>query len=406
VTPLSLAWSNLAHKRGRTAIAAGGVAFAVILIFVELGLLGGVGRTATMLYDNLNFDLLLASSEYLDLSRPGEIPRARLAQARTASGVEEVIPLSFGVGGWRLPSRPGLFGRSPGGGIMSINILAVPPGQLERAFRVGPDGVFPSTEEARARGALLARLDSFLFDRRSKPEFGDYRELMAIDPAGSGGERIRLNGKQAVVVGYFDLGTGFSWNGMLMASEETFARFTMRPNDEVNFGLVQLRPGVDREAVRGELRAVLPADVRVFTREEMNEQERRYWLRVTSVGQFLLVAVILAVVVGVIFVYQMMATDIRNMLPEYATVKALGYQPRYLTAVVLWQAMFLALLGYIPGFVTAIALYSAARNWGGIPTGMTSAVAVGVLVLTIAMCLVSGFLALRKVRTADPADLF
>jgi putative ABC transport system permease protein len=406
VSPLALAWSNLAHKRGRTVIAAGGVAFAVILIFVELGLLGGVGRTATMLYDSLNFDLLLASSEYLDLSRPGEIPRARLAQARTASGVEEVIPLSFGVGGWRLPSRPGLFGRTPGGGIMSINILAVPPGQVERAFRVGREGVFPSADEARARGALLARLDSFLFDRRSKPEFGDYRELVAIEPTGSGGDRIRLNGRQAVIVGYFDLGTGFSWNGMLMASEETFNRFLMRQKEEVNFGLVQLRPSADREAVLNELRAVLPADVRVFTREEMNEQERRYWLRVTSVGQFLLVAVVLAVVVGVIFVYQMMATDIRNMLPEYATVKALGYQPRYLTAVVLWQAVLLALLGYIPGFVASIVLYSAARNWGGIPTGMTPEAAGGVLVLTGAMCLVSGLLALRKVRTADPADLF
>ena len=63
-------------------------------------------------------------------------------------------------------------------------------------------------------------------------------------------------------------------------------------------------------------------------------------------------------VVGVIFVYQMMAADIRNMLPEYATVKALGYRPPYLTGVVLWQAMLLALLGYVPGFVAALGLYS------------------------------------------------
>jgi putative ABC transport system permease protein len=406
VSPPALAWSNLAHKRGRTAIAAGGVAFAVILIFVELGLLGGVGRTATMLYDKLNFDLLITSSEYLDLSRPGEIPRARLAQARTATGVEEVVPLSFGVGGWRLPSSRGLFGRTAGGRIMSINVIGVPPGQVERAFRVGPDGVFPNAEEARARGALLSRLDSFLFDRESKPEFGDVRELMAIEPTSSGGDRIRLNGRQAVIVGHFALGTGFSWNGMLMASEETFGRLLMRPEWQVNFGLVQLRSGSDPVVVQRELQALLPADVRVYTRAEINEQERRYWLRVTSVGQFLLVAVILAVVVGVIFVYQMMATDIRNMLPEYATVKALGYRPRYLTAVVLWQAVFLAVLGYLPGFLVSMGIYSAARNWGGIPTGMTPEVAVGVLVLTCGMCLASGMLALRRVHTADPADLF
>jgi putative ABC transport system permease protein len=406
VTPLALAWSNLAHKRGRTAIAAGGVAFAVILIFMELGLLGGVDRTATMLFDKLNFDLLLTSSEYLDMSRPGEFPRARLAQARTADGVADTIPLSVGVGGWRLPSSRGLFGTTPGGGIMSINLLAVPPGQADRAFRVGPDGVFPNVDEARARGALLGRLDAFLFDRRSKPEFGDYRDLMAIQPDGLGGDQIRLNGKQAVIVGHFDLGTGFSWNGMLLSSEETFARFMMHDESEVSFGMVQLQPGADAVAVQRELRTVLPPDVNVHTRDEINALERRYWLRVTSVGQFLLVAVILAVVVGVIFVYQMMAADIRTMLPEYATVKALGYRPPYLTGVVLWQAVLLALLGYTPGFVASVGLYLAARKWGGIPTGMTPEIGIGVLVLTCGMCLASGLLAVRKVHTADPADLF
>src|SRR5256885_15330849 len=102
-----------------------------------------------------------------------------------------------------------------------------------------------------------------------------------------------------------------------------------------------------------------------------------------------MVAVVLAIVVGIIFVYQMMAADIRNMLPEYATVKALGYRPPYLTGVVLWQAVLLAGLGYLPGFVAALALYAAAREWGGVPAGMSWEVAAGVLVLTLGMCLAS-----------------
>ena len=122
--------------------------------------------------------------------------------------------------------------------------------------------------------------------------------------------------------------------------------------------------------------------MQVLTRAEINAMESRYWLQLTSVGQFLLVAVVLAVVVGVIFVYQMMAADIRNMLPEYATVKALGYRPPYLTGVVLWQAVLLAMLGYVPGFLAAIGLYAAARKWGGIPTDMTLGIAIGVLILT------------------------
>jgi putative ABC transport system permease protein len=405
MTPLGLAWQNLAHKHGRTAVAAGGVAFAVVLVFAELGFLGAVGRTATMLFDSLAFDLVLTSSEYLDVSRSGEFPRSRLAQARAADGVADVVPLSVGAGGWRLPTRHTVFGTTPGGGVMSINLLGVPPDAVERVFAVGPGGVFPTPDDARAGGAALGRLDAVLFDRRSKPEFGDADALAAASRAGAG-EPVRLNGQRAVVAGHFDLGTGFSWNGMLMASEETFARFTGRSAADVDFGLVRLRPGADPVAVQRELRAVLPPDVVVRTRAEADADERRYWVRLTSVGQFLVVAVVLAVVVGVIFVYQMMAADIRNMLPEYATVKALGYRPPYLTGVVMWQAALLAVLGYVPGFVAALGLYAAARAWGGLPAGMTAEIAAGVLVLTLAMCLVSGLLAVRKVHAADPADLF
>src|SRR5688572_16103417 len=123
MTPLRLAWANLVHKRARTLIAAAGVAFAVILVFMELGMFGGVGRTATMLYDKLQFDLLITSSEYLDVSRTDAFPRARLSQARAAEGVDDVLPVSFNVAGWRAPARESLFGSPvPAGEQMSINV--------------------------------------------------------------------------------------------------------------------------------------------------------------------------------------------------------------------------------------------------------------------------------------------
>ncbi|MCS6863564.1 MAG: FtsX-like permease family protein [Gemmataceae bacterium] len=406
MTPLQLAWANLIHKRTRTFIAAAGVAFAVTLIFVELGLLRGVSRTATMLYDKLQFDLLLTSAEYLDLSRPGQIPRLRLAQAHIA-GVERVLPLSFGAASWRAPARRSLWGQTiPAGEQMSINIVAAPPEQLERLFTIGPGEVFPTAEAARAAGRELTQHATFLMDERCKPEFGNVDDLLMIPPDGRAGDLIRVNGRRARIGGRFTIGTGFSWNGLLLTSETTYEEFTLQPPSHVTFGLVTLASGADGATVQRQLQAVLPSDVQVFTRDEINRAERNYWLRLTSVGQFLVVAVILAVVVGIIFVYQMMAADIRNMLPEYATVKALGYRSTYLTAAVLWQAVLLAGFGYGPGFVAALGFYALATRYGGIPTGMTAEIALGVLVLTGGMCLVSGVLALRKVHTADPADLF
>ena len=420
MTPLRLSLSNLRHKLARTLIAVAGVTFAVTLIFMEIGMYGGIKRTATMLYDGLQFDLLVASQEYIDLSRPGEVSRARVVQARSIDGVADVTPLSVGFGGWRQPSSKGTFGGfQPPGAIQSIYIVAAPPSRLKDIFTHGKDRVFDAEDHARQAGAELSRLDTFLIDKLSVASLGKYESLRDIPPdgraVGDKGDRdaVRLNERRAEVVGTFRGGTGFSWNGMLMCSEETFQRFTRRPDDLVNFALVRIAVTPDkpdyaaaRDRVKAALEHKLPRDVQVFTADAIKAKEQSFWVDITSVGQFIQVAVVLAIVVGVIFVYQIMAADIRNMLPEYATVKALGYRPVYLTRVVLWQAILLAAFGYVPGLVVSFGLFWVAKNFGGIPTEMTGGIAVTVLALTCTMCLASGVLAVRKVHSADPADLF
>src|SRR5829696_6314552 len=129
MTPLRLALSNLRHKLARTLVAVAGVTFAVTLIFMEIGMFGGIKRTATMLYDALEFDLLVTSAEYIDLGRPGELNRARVARAEAVPGVDSATPLSIGFGGWREPSSEGSFlGRpKPPGAVNSIFVVAAPP---------------------------------------------------------------------------------------------------------------------------------------------------------------------------------------------------------------------------------------------------------------------------------------
>src|SRR5437870_2447241 len=98
-----LAWHNLLHERTQTLVAVAGVAFAVLLIFVQLGFFLAVRNTATLIYDALDFDLALVSSEYLDILRPGSFPRDRLIAARGWASVRAVRPLSVGIHGWRNP---------------------------------------------------------------------------------------------------------------------------------------------------------------------------------------------------------------------------------------------------------------------------------------------------------------
>ncbi len=396
MTSLRLAWANLLHDRGRTAISVVGAAFAVVLVFMQLGFLGSVENTATLLYGKMRFDLLITSSEYLDMSRPGSVDRTRLAQAESAAGVKEVLPVSIGPGVWRNPTDDPERGRK----LWQLSMVGIDPGTLDRVFLPPTEGgIFRDDADQREARVQLGQIDSVLLDRRSKPYFGEPGEM----PAGT---ETELNGRRVRLAGYFQAGTGFSYSGLLLMNEETFAKYTGRPAQSVSFGLVTLREGEDPTEAAKRLRAVLPADVQVHTRAEMEADERSYWVNKTAVGKFFYFGVLLAITVGAIFIYQMMVADIKKHMPEYATLKAMGYRFGFLFRVVVDQALFLALAGYAFGAAAALLLYELTILAAAIPIAMTWQRMGLVLLLTVGMCVASALLAVRKVRTADPAELF
>ena len=396
MTSLRLALVNLLHERGRTAISVVGAAFAVVLVFMQLGFLGSVENTATLLYGKMRFDLLITSSEYLDMSRPGSVDRTRLAQAESAAGVEEVLPVSLGPGVWRNPTDDPERGRK----LWQLSMVGIDPGTLDRVFLPPTEGgIFRDDADQREARVQLGQIDSVLLDRRSKPYFGEPGEM----PAGT---ETELNGRRVRLAGYFQAGTGFSYSGLLLMNEETFAKYTGRPAQSVSFGLVTLRDGEDPNEAAKRLRAVLPPDVQVHTRAEMEADERNYWVNKTAVGKFFYFGVLLAITVGAIFIYQMMVADIKKHMPEYATLQAMGYRFGFLFRVVVNQALFLALAGYAIGAVAALLLYELTILAAAIPIAMTWQRMGLVLLLTVGMCVTSALLAVRKVRTADPAELF
>jgi putative ABC transport system permease protein len=171
-------------------------------------------------------------------------------------------------------------------------------------------------------------------------------------------------------------------------------------------GLVTLEPGVDPIAVRDAIRAVLPDDVLVLTREEWIEREKSYWMETTPIGAVFSFGVVVGLAVGAIIVYQILFADVSDHLPEYATLKAMGYSNRYVSGVVIQQAVILAALGFVPGAIISSWLYHVIGDATHLPMALDGGRGALVLALTIAMCAVSGTLALRKVRKLDPADVF
>jgi putative ABC transport system permease protein len=378
-----LARLNLLHERTRTLVAVAGVAFAALLIFVQLGFLAAVRATATLVYDRLVFDVAVVSVEYQDMIRAGTFARERLVRVRALPGVAAVRPLTAGGFQWLNPADENR-------GRRGILALAVDP----------VDAPFDHPDLTPDLLARLRQPDTVLMDRRSRPEFGPQDE----------GTVAELWGLPVMIVGRFELGTGFGADGLVVTSEATYARAAGPPgSDSVGFGLVSLTDGstpADAGRLAECLNERLPADVMAIPRGELLERERDHWVQDTSLGKIFVMGVGLAFVVGVVFVYQVMASDIGSRLGEFATLKAIGYSDRYINGVVLRQALLLALAGYVPGLLVANGLYALTRSVARLPMTMSLGTAGLVLGLVVVMCAASGLLALRKVRAADPADLF
>lgn len=374
-----LAWLNLWHEKTRTGVATAGVAFAVILILMQLGFYMSTVVTSTRVYDQLIFDIVLVSPSYQHLSKSGTIPKARLLQTEGLPEVASVRPLYMSYGAW-------------------LN-RAITPARRRGILVMGtrPEDKVFKLDELNDQRPLLKEVNTVLMDTISRPEFGPRPVGWETDV---GRTKVR-------VVGEFTLGTGFSADGAIAVSETTYASlFPERPLGRVNIGLVSLVDGADVDAVADKLRKMLPVDTRVFTKAEIYARERHHWVAKTSVGVIFGMGVIVAIVVGIAIVYQVLSSDIANRLPEYATLKAMGYRRGYLTRVILMQAATLAVAGFLPGLLISIALYRATAAGAHIPMELPPLVAISVLLLTVGMCALSGWLSLRKVHAADPADLF
>ena len=194
---------------------------------------------------------------------------------------------------------------------------------------------------------------------------------------------------------------------VLITSDLNFRRiFSSRSASKIELGLVNLDPGADPATVREAIVSGIPGDVLVLTRDEFIQHEVDYWSNSTPIGYVFGLGVAMGLAVGLIVVYQILFSDVQDHLREYATMKAMGYSNFFLSRLVLAEAFILAVLGFIPGYGVSLLVYTQAREATNLPVIMTHERAALVLALTIGMCAVSALLAMRKLRSADPAEVF
>jgi putative ABC transport system permease protein len=379
----SLAWLQLTHEKLRLTAALAGIAFAVILIFVQLGLMAALFDAAVSLFSTMRADLFVVNKQYEYVIQAKTFPRERLYQALAVEGVETATGIYLGVGSWKEPLK-------------HYEAALIVTGFDPRSHAVA----IPEVEQKLSE---VAKPDVVLFDIRSNPIYGNIADLYHSTPS----LFTELNRRRVRVGGIFSIGTGFAAPGNVFTSDTNFIRlFPNRSQDKVDVGLVRIKPGADPNITKQRLAASLPTDVRVMTRDDFMANEKSFWDKVSPVGFIFGMGVVMGFVVGAVIVYQILYTDVSAHLPEYATLKAVGYGDGYLFSVVFKEALLLSVMGYIPGFLIAQTLYVVAKQNTGLPIGMTVERALGVFMITIVMCCTSGALAMRRLRSADPAEIF
>jgi putative ABC transport system permease protein len=378
-----LAWLQVTREKTRLAVAIAGIAFADILMFVQMGFQDALFDSAIKPHQSLQTDLVLINPQFETFAAVKSFKRERLYQAQGFEGVKSVSGLYIGTGEWRNPTT-----RTT----RSILVLGIDPGNI--TFNL------PDVNQNLSQIQMLNRV---LFDRASRPEYGDIAQIFHQQSV----LETELNKRTVQVGGIFTLGTSFTADGNIITSDSTFIHlFPERKPDEIDVGLIGLKSGADIKEIQSKLKAVLPDDVKVLTLAEFAEIEKAYWGNATPIGFIFGFGTIIGFIVGLIIVYQILYSDVSDHLAEYATLKAMGYSDRYLVGVLIQESLLLATLGFMPGFVLANGLYYLAQSATLLPIAMTTNRATVVLSLTIFMCTGSGALALRKLQSADPADIF
>ena len=380
-TPLG--WRQLIHDKPRLLTAIAGIAFADILIFLQLGFEGALYYSNTKLPRQLNADLVMFSSEATNLRNPYTLSRRRLYQAQDVAGVESAEAFYVGNISWRNPQT-----------------------QEKAALTVlgqNPDSEALLLSEVNQQRDVLKLPNTVLMDRAAK---GEYANVVAQVEAGEG-VQTEIDRNTVTVNGLFELGASFASDGTLITSDQTFQRlFPKRDAGSVSIGLIDVAEDADLQQVKANLEARLPDDIKLFTTEEYVEFEVNEIKTNSPISFIFTVGSAMGFAVGVIIVYQVLATDVSAHMGEYATFRAMGYRQGYLLGVVFEEAIILSVLGFVPSVGISLVLYQVTTAATALPLLMSTARVVSILIATIAMCVLSGAIATRKLQGADPADIF
>ena len=372
---VDLAWKMLWHDRLRFLITVTGVAFAVTLVFVQVGLFLGLLSNASVTIRNMDADLWVTPRNTANVDFSNFFPETYVERVRSVPGVERADNLIVYF----------MFINLPSGTRESVEVYAM------KDFRRWnfPWKITEGNVDDLRRGNYI------FMDRSAERRFGpfstgDYRELLE--------RRFKIVGRTEDAVSFtttplvfMDFRTAQALGGDILEKRTSYA-------------VVKLAPGADIETVRREIGRRLPYND-VHTKAEWARRSESYWVDNTGIGLNMYLTVFLGVLVGVVVVTQTLYTSTMEHIREFGTVKAIGGRNLDIYLVIGKQAMIAAVLGFAVGGTMAWSLRSGVEQVG-LQLLISPQIAVLVGLGTVILCQAAAMVSIRKVARIDPALVF
>jgi putative ABC transport system permease protein len=372
---VDLATKSLLHDKLRFAITVSGVAFAVALVFVQVGLFLGILDNASVTIEHADADLWVTSKNTPNVDFAHTFPESAVQRVRSVPGIARADNL-----------------------IVWYMTLTLPSGAQEASLVYALDDFrrwnIPWNVE---QGDLtdLGRGQYVFLDASAEKRFGpfavgEYREYL--------GQRMKIVGRSRDALSFST--TPISFMDFSRAQKLSYQSLA----NKTTYVLVKLAPGADLETVRAEIRRRLPYND-VYTKTEWAKRSRAYWVESTGLGLNMILTVFLGCLVGVVVVAQTLYTSTMEHIKEFGTVKAIGGGNGDIYRILGKQATIAAVIGFLLGAAMSYAMRPAIAKISLkliIPPSLALVVFAGALVL----CLTAAMISFRKVASIDPALVF
>ena len=372
---VDLALKMLLDDKLKFFITIAGVAFAVTLVLVQVGLFLGLLDNATVTIENTRADLWVTSKETPNIDFAHTFSDTFVQRVRSAPGVARADNL-----------------------IVNFLTISLPSGAQEGVIIYALDNfhdwnlpwnVKDGELNDLKRGRYLFLDDSAV--RRYGPfRVNEYREIQQT--------RLKIIGRTADAKSFTTTPIAF------MDFERVQALSAENLHGLTSYILVKVAPGADPQAVKAEIHKRLPYND-VFLKDEWARRSRNYWIVSTGLGLNLFVTVFLGCMVGIVVVAQTLYSSTMEHIKEFGTVKAIGGGNGDIYKLLAEQATLSAAIGYVLGVGQAFVMQPLVEKIGlklMVPDSFLVTVFFGALV----MCLGAALISFRKVAGIDPALVF